>query len=109
MAPRLPFVDYLSEKNDGSNNKLPCIDIRCSVNLKPAGSGEVTKGGGAFEVCRTEYRQTYWTHAQLVAHQTRNGSAVGTGDLIGTGTMSMFEVSGFSVVVSGDVNVFGSV
>ncbi|KAB2571906.1 Fumarylacetoacetase [Lasiodiplodia theobromae] len=88
MAPRLPFVDYLSEKDNGSNNELPCIDIRCSVNLKPAGSGE---GGAAFEVCRTEYRQTYWTHAQLVAHQTRNGSAVGTGDLIGTGTMSMFE------------------
>lgn len=84
MAPHLPFVDYLSEPADDGP---PCIDIRCSASLRPSGAGK------AFRACGTEYRQTYWTHRQLVAHQTRNGSAVGTGDLLGTGTMSMFEVS----------------
>ncbi|KAF4313875.1 putative fumarylacetoacetate hydrolase protein [Botryosphaeria dothidea] len=88
MASRLPFVDYLSEDAAPADD-LPCIDLRCSVDLRPGGSDR------AFEVCKTEYRQTYWTHRQLVAHQTRNGSAVGTGDLIGTGTMSMFESDDF--------------
>ncbi|EOD44547.1 putative fumarylacetoacetate hydrolase protein [Neofusicoccum parvum UCRNP2] len=86
MAPHLPFVDYLSEPADDSP---PCIDIRCSASLRPSGAGK------AFRACGTEYRQTYWTHRQLVAHQTRNGSAVGTGDLLGTGTMSMFESDDF--------------
>lgn len=86
MAPHLSFVDYLSEPSDDSP---PCIDIRCSASLRASGAGE------AFQACGTEYRQTYWTHRQLVAHQTRNGSAVGTGDLLGTGTMSMFESDDF--------------
>ncbi|KAH7061320.1 hypothetical protein B0J12DRAFT_647466 [Macrophomina phaseolina] len=88
MAPRLPFVDYLSE-DAAPGGDLPCIDLRCSVSLRPGGADT------AFEVCRTEYKQTYWMHRQLLAHQTRNGSAVGTGDLLGTGTMSMFESDDF--------------
>lgn len=37
--------------------------------------------------------ETYWSYRQLLAHQTVNGSITGPGDLIGTGTMSMFEVT----------------
>ncbi|KAL1626093.1 hypothetical protein SLS54_002927 [Diplodia seriata] len=97
MAPRVAFVDYLAEGSDNSDHYKPCVDIRCSVRLKAGGgrrSGE-EEGKKGVEVCGTEYGQTYWTYAQLVAHQTRNGSAVGTGDLIGTGTMSMFESDDF--------------
>lgn len=81
----MPFVDYLSETADSTATSVPpCLDIRCAVSLRRDGADEI-------EVCHAEYKQTYWTYRQLLAHQTRNGSAIGPGDLLGTGTMSLFE------------------
>jgi len=76
----VPFVKHLDDKNDLSC----CLDIRCQVYWSGG------KAGG-FLVSEAEYKGTYWTHRQLLAHQTCNGASVGTGDLLGTGTMSMFE------------------
>jgi 2-keto-4-pentenoate hydratase/2-oxohepta-3-ene-1,7-dioic acid hydratase in catechol pathway len=87
LQPVVEFVGYLHENSTHGQPDKPCLDIRCSATWALANSGLTP-----FEVCRTEYKQTYWTHRQLVAHQTRNGSRIGTGDLIGTGTMSMFQV-----------------
>ncbi|KAK8255233.1 hypothetical protein HDK77DRAFT_497988 [Phyllosticta capitalensis] len=85
LQPSVPFVDYLSETADSTATSVPpCLDIRCAVSLRRDGADEV-------EVCHAEYKQTYWTYRQLLAHQTRNGSAIGPGDLLGTGTMSLFE------------------
>ncbi|KAK8218695.1 hypothetical protein IWZ01DRAFT_564293 [Phyllosticta capitalensis] len=85
LHPSVPFVDYLSETADSTATSVPpCLDIRCAVSLRRDGADEV-------EVCHAEYKQTYWTYRQLLAHQTRNGSAIGPGDLLGTGTMSLFE------------------
>ncbi|CAA9379042.1 MAG: Fumarylacetoacetase [uncultured Nocardioides sp.] len=36
----------------------------------------------------------YWSPAQQMAHMTRNGASLRTGDLYGTGTISSFEVEG---------------
>ncbi|KAK8244271.1 hypothetical protein HDK90DRAFT_151038 [Phyllosticta capitalensis] len=85
LQPSVPFVDYLSETADSTATSVPpCLDIRCAVSLRRDGADEI-------EVCHAEYKQTYWTYRQLLAHQTRNGSAIGPGDLLGTGTMSLFE------------------
>jgi fumarylacetoacetase len=40
-------------------------------------------------------RALYWTPAQLVAHHTSGGCNLNTGDLLGTGTISMAEEGGF--------------
>ncbi|KAK7562635.1 hypothetical protein IWX49DRAFT_364745 [Phyllosticta citricarpa] len=95
LQPRVPFVDYLSEK-DSHGGTPPCLDIRCAVSLRRGcagddGEGKERDGEEGVQVCRAEYKQTYWTYRQLLAHQTRNGSAIGPGDLLGTGTMSLFE------------------
>src|SRR5258706_1873575 len=37
---------------------------------------------------RSNYRDAYWTIAQLVAHHTVNGCNLQSGDLLGTGTLS---------------------
>ena len=87
LQPVVDFVDHLQEKPVGGQPDKPCLDIRCSATWTLANSGLAP-----FEVCRAEYKETYWTHRQLLAHQTRNGSRIGTGDLVGTGTMSMFQV-----------------
>lgn len=39
-------------------------------------------------IVRTNTRDLYWTLAQMVAHQTSNGTPIDTGDLIATGTVS---------------------
>jgi fumarylacetoacetase len=39
-------------------------------------------------IVRTDTRDLYWTLAQMVAHQTSNGTPIDTGDLIATGTVS---------------------
>ncbi|KAK8167921.1 hypothetical protein BKA80DRAFT_265471 [Phyllosticta citrichinensis] len=89
LQPHVPFVDYLSE-NDDTPQLPPCLDIRCTVTLRRGNLGDYD-GDEEVQVCHAEYKQTYWTYRQLVAHQTRNGSAIGPGDLLGTGTMSLFE------------------
>lgn len=81
--PVVPFVEYLTEGPDSKH----CLNIQCSAVL----TNENFSGVNA-EVCRTNYSQTYWTYQQLIAHQTINGSMIGTGDLLGTGTMSMHNV-----------------
>ena len=39
-------------------------------------------------VSRPEYRDMYWSPAQMLAHMTVNGASVRTGDLFGSGTIS---------------------
>jgi fumarylacetoacetase len=39
-------------------------------------------------VSRSSFRDSYWTVAQLVAHQTSNGCNLRPGDLLGSGTLS---------------------
>lgn len=87
LQPVVQFSDYLVGKSLNGQPDKPCLDIRCVAQW--IGS---EKDVPPFEVCRAGYKETYWTHRQLVAHQTHNGSRIGTGDLVGTGTMSMFEV-----------------
>ena len=37
---------------------------------------------------RCSFRDSYWTVAQMVAHQTSNGCNLQPGDLLGSGTLS---------------------
>ena len=39
-------------------------------------------------VCRTNFRHMYWTMAQQLAHVSSNGTAIRTGDLYASGTVS---------------------
>ncbi len=52
------------------------LDIHCEVEL----NGTV--------IARPEYRDMYWSPAQMLAHLTVNGASVRPGDLFGSGTIS---------------------
>ena len=56
-------------------------DIELEVLLEPAGQEPVS-------ICRTNFRQMYWSMAQQMAHLTSNGASVRCGDLCGSGTVS---------------------
>jgi fumarylacetoacetase len=45
-------------------------------------------GEGPLSLSRSNYRDAYWTIAQLVAHHSVNGCNLAPGDLLGTGTLS---------------------
>jgi fumarylacetoacetase len=62
------------------------IDITLEVLLQSARMRE--RGEPAHRLSCSNYRDAYWTFAQLVAHHTVNGCNLREGDLLGTGTQS---------------------
>jgi fumarylacetoacetase len=76
----LPYLDSTANRERGS------IDIELEVWLQtPA----MRAAGHAGErLSRSNFRDAYWTLAQLVAHHTVNGCNLQSGDLLGTGTLS---------------------
>jgi fumarylacetoacetase len=72
----LPLLPYLHEPG-------PMLyDIALEVRLAPAGGGRETV------ISRTNYREMYYSAAQLIAHHAIGGCKMETGDLIGSGTIS---------------------
>src|ERR1035437_10131211 len=45
-------------------------------------------GDAGVRLTTANYRDAYWTAAQLVAHHTVNGCNLRSGDLLGSGTLS---------------------
>ena len=45
-------------------------------------------GGGPVRLSRTTFAHQYWTVAQMLAHHTKGGCNLQTGDLLGSGTVS---------------------
>ena len=89
---RVPFV-----RPEGDPQPLPHLD---SPENRARGAFDITveawlqtaamraRGEAAVRLSRGNYRDAYWTLAQLLAHHTSNGCNLNTGDLFGTGTLS---------------------
>jgi fumarylacetoacetase len=76
----LPYLDAPGVRARGA------IDITLEVLLQTARMRE--RGEPAQRLSCSNYRDAYWTFAQLVAHHTVNGCNLREGDLLGTGTQS---------------------
>ncbi|XP_055613830.1 fumarylacetoacetase [Uranotaenia lowii] len=57
------------------------FDIKLEVDIKPA-------KGSSSTVCRSNYRNLYWTALQQIAHHTVTGCNLNPGDLMASGTIS---------------------
>jgi fumarylacetoacetase len=57
------------------------FDIELALAIRPP-------GGAATTICRTNFRQLYWSMAQQLAHHTVSGCNVRVGDLMASGTIS---------------------
>ncbi|MFN8650431.1 MAG: fumarylacetoacetase [Gemmatimonadales bacterium] len=76
-------LDYLSGAADRT---LGGVSIELEVALltgKMRAAGEVP-----CRLSRTNFRQLYWTLAQMITHHTSNGCNLRPGDLLGSGTVS---------------------
>jgi fumarylacetoacetase len=76
----LPYLDSLANRQSGS------IDIALEAATRTAKMREA--GIPAQRLMRSNFRDSYWTLAQLVAHHTVTGCNLQAGDLLGSGTQS---------------------
>ncbi len=76
----LPYLD------SPANRVLGGISIELEVWLQTESMRRAGVAGDPLS--RSNFRDAYWTVAQLVAHHTVNGCNLRTGDLLGSGTLS---------------------
>ncbi|MBL8445139.1 MAG: fumarylacetoacetase [Zoogloeaceae bacterium] len=76
----LPYLDSKANREAGA------FDIMLEVWLQTAAMRAAGSPGERLSRCN--YRDAYWTLAQLVAHHTVNGCNLQPGDLLGSGTLS---------------------
>jgi fumarylacetoacetase len=77
------LLDYLHEP-------YPMLyDIDLSVTMQPKGAKTATT------ICRTNYKEMYYSAAQQLAHHASSGCAMHAGDLLGSGTISGTEKTAF--------------
>jgi len=93
LAPyRLPFQRPacdplpLSHLDSPANREAGAIDIALEVWLQTAAMRAA--GQAAVRLSQSNFRDAYWTLAQLLTHQASNGCKLQPGDLLGTGTQS---------------------
>ncbi|MEO8144073.1 MAG: fumarylacetoacetase, partial [Betaproteobacteria bacterium] len=72
-------LPYLSAKADQESGNL---DIQLEAHLR------TRKMPRAHYLARSNFRHSYWTPAQIVAHHASNGCNLRPGDLLGSGTIS---------------------
>lgn len=76
-------LDYL---DDASHRAHGAFDITLEVFLQ---TEKMREAGLAHErLSSSNYRDAYWSVAQMIAHHTVNGCNLRAGDLLGTGTQS---------------------
>ena len=75
--PPLPYLAMRDAEN---------YDIALEVTLRSTAMRDARLD--AATICRTNFRDMYWSMAQQLAHATSNGARVRAGDLFGSGTIS---------------------
>ncbi len=76
----LPYLDCAQLRAGGA------LDLKLEVALETAAMR--AGGTGPQRLARTNFRHSYWSIAQMVAHHTVNGCNLESGDLLGSGTQS---------------------
>jgi fumarylacetoacetase len=76
----LAYLDHADIRAAGA------IDLQLEVWLETQRMRE--RGDPPARLSQSNYRDAYWTLAQLIAHHTVNGCNLESGDLLGTGTLS---------------------
>ncbi len=76
----LPYLDSAQNKRSGA------IDIELEVAISTSRSR--AEQHEPYILARSNFKDAYWSIAQLVAHHTVNGCNLRPGDLLGTGTLS---------------------
>lgn len=69
------------------------FDVQLEVYLTPHSSFDTQNS--SFKICRSNFKNMYWTVAQQIAHHTVNGCNLNPGDMLASGTISGKEPDSF--------------
>ncbi len=93
LAPfRIPFVrpagdpPPLAYLDSAFNRNFGALDLRFEVLLQSAAMRE--RGEPPFKLMESNFREAYWTMAQMLTHHSVGGCNLQPGDLLGSGTQS---------------------
>jgi fumarylacetoacetase len=76
----LPYLDYEALRDTGG------FDVQLEVLIE---TSDMRRAGQApVRLSQSNFRHSYWSIAQLLAHHTINGCSMRAGDLLGSGTQS---------------------
>lgn len=78
-----PLLPYIAD------TKPMFYDVTLKVDMQPDAASEATT------IARTNFRELYYSSAQQLAHHSSSGCAMNTGDLLGSGTISGPDKSGY--------------
>jgi fumarylacetoacetase len=76
----------LAYLDSDDNRQFGGIDVQLEVSLQSRAMRE--RGQDPVRLSQSNFRDSYWTVAQMLAHHTVNGCNLQPGDLLGTGTLS---------------------
>ena len=76
----LPYLDSAANQQQGG------LDVHLEVWLQTQAMRDA--GQGPQRLSQSNYRDAYWTVAQMITHHTVNGCNLQPGDLLGSGTQS---------------------
>jgi fumarylacetoacetase len=77
------LLSYLDDADDRASG---AFDISLEIELLTPRMRET--GARGVRLSRSEFREMYWTPAQMLAHHTSNGCNLRPGDLLASGTVS---------------------
>lgn len=89
-----PYTEPALPRPEGDPQPLPYLqcgrDRAVPINLEVAILSESMrqKGIAPHVLCRTNFREMYWSFAQMLAHHTSTGCNMRSGDLLASGTVS---------------------
>lgn len=72
--------------NSAANDQRGAVDVRLEVLIET--SAMLAASQAPERLSMSNFTDSYWTMAQLIAHHTMNGCNLQPGDLLGSGTMS---------------------
>ena len=78
-----PLLAYLDDAGDRASG---AFDISLEIELRTPRMRE--SGAPGARMSHSEFREMYWTFAQMLAHHTSNGCNLRPGDLLASGTVS---------------------
>ena len=79
-------VDSVLDGDDPLSGRNYCYDFEIEMGIKPQQEGDATS---YHPISLTNVRAMYWSFEELVKHHASNGCNLQTGDLLGSGTLSM--------------------
>ncbi|KPI35043.1 Fumarylacetoacetase [Cyphellophora attinorum] len=100
---QIPVADHFTPSGEKGHYAVTlAVDVGAAPpqgNGGSEGTSQDNRNSSLTRACTSQLDSIYWTIADMLAHQTSNGCAIRTGDLLATGTVSGSERGSFGCLL----------